>query len=203
MNSVGAEKDKQVIDAMLKSDEDQIKRILQATSLKRSSANIGETCASEKNVRFTFKRKIITVVSIAACLSGLFFAGMKYHDYSATVDLGEKYSESFNTTVIVRGQSEEKTTKELSDLFSDVRNGRNIDKCIKQLENFWNLSYENTYNDYTDYSSEIGWNLAIAYLKNNDRKSALVVLQKLVNNSESGSKLKSRAIQLIKEINAI
>ena len=40
------------------------------------------------------------------------------------------------------------------------------------------LSTMETYNDYTDFSSEIGWNLAIAYLKDNNKKDAKIPEEK-------------------------
>jgi thioredoxin-like negative regulator of GroEL len=57
-----------------------------------------------------------------------------------------------------------------------------------------------TYNDYTDYSSEIGWNLAIAYLKDNNKKDASVVLEKLVAQAESGNAIHAKAIELLEKL---
>ena len=57
-----------------------------------------------------------------------------------------------------------------------------------------------TYNDYTDYSAEIGWNLAIANLKDNNKKEAKKVLEKLVDTSEAGSAVNQKAKELLSEI---
>ena len=57
-----------------------------------------------------------------------------------------------------------------------------------------------TYNDYTDYSAEIGWNLAIAYLKDNNKQEAKKVLEKLITTSEKGSAIYNTSKQLLKEL---
>jgi Tfp pilus assembly protein PilF len=57
-----------------------------------------------------------------------------------------------------------------------------------------------TYNDYTDYSSEIGWNLAIAYLKDNNKKDAKVMLEKLISSSEDSSAIHSKAKELLEKL---
>ena len=57
-----------------------------------------------------------------------------------------------------------------------------------------------TYNDYTDYSAEIGWNLAIAHLKDNDKKNARKVLEKLLETSEEGSAVNHKAKELLDKL---
>jgi hypothetical protein len=57
-----------------------------------------------------------------------------------------------------------------------------------------------TYNDYTDYSSEIGWNLAIAYLKDNNKKDAKIVLEKLIGITEKGSAVNGKAKELLEKL---
>ena len=53
-----------------------------------------------------------------------------------------------------------------------------------------------TYNDYTDYSTDIGWNLAIAYLKGNDGDNAKTVLTRLISITEDGSAINTKAKEL-------
>ena len=57
-----------------------------------------------------------------------------------------------------------------------------------------------TYNDYTDYSAEIGWNLAIAYLKDNDMKGAKKVLEKLIAITEQGSAINNESKKLLNKL---
>jgi hypothetical protein len=82
--------------------------------------------------------------------------------------------------MISRGaDSPSEAEKKLENLFNDVKDDRNIKDAIHELSLCWEVSTLETYNDYTDYSAEIGWNLAIAYLKDNNRRDALTVLAKL------------------------
>ena len=53
-----------------------------------------------------------------------------------------------------------------------------------------------TYNDYTDYAPQIGWNLAIAYLKDNDKAKAITVLNKLESIAEDGTAIKNMCTEL-------
>ena len=57
-----------------------------------------------------------------------------------------------------------------------------------------------TYNDYTDYAPQIGWNLAIAYLKDNDKDNAMAVLTKLEGIAEDGTAIKNKCIELINKL---
>lgn len=75
-----------------------------------------------------------------------------------------------------------------------------MDAAIRDLSSYWNLSTKEFYNDYTDYSAEIGWYLAIAHLKNNDKKNAKVVLEKLVASTEKDSVVNKKAKELLKRL---
>ena len=55
-------------------------------------------------------------------------------------------------------------------------------------------------NDYTDYAPEIGWNLAIGYLKDNKRKEAKVTLEKLIEVAPEGTAIGDKVKELTNEI---
>ena len=57
-----------------------------------------------------------------------------------------------------------------------------MDNTTSRLEIIWKLSKQDTYNEYTDYSPYIGWNLAIGYLENYEKAKAKDVLKEMEKN---------------------
>ena len=53
------------------------------------------------------------------------------------------------------------------------------------LEEKFCLAISEDFNDYTNYINDIGWNLAIAHLKDGDRGKAIETLELLISHSES------------------
>jgi predicted Zn-dependent protease len=126
---------------------------------------------------------------------------VEYSMYRRTTSLGEQYGNQFESSMIVRGaEGQSEAAKKLENLFADVKKNENIDDAIHELSLYWELSQMETYNDYTDYSSEIGWNLAIAYLKDNNKKEAKKVLEKLIATSEEGSAIYNTSTQLLEKL---
>lgn len=140
-------------------------------------------------------------LSIAASLICIVWLGFTYNSYRNTTALGNQYEEAFNSGMIVRGQeTQTEAEKKLQGLFTNVKENEKIDDTIHELSLYWELSTMDTYNDYTEYSTEIGWNLAIAHLKNNDKKEAKAVLEKLISVSEAGSAVNAKAKELLKKL---
>jgi hypothetical protein len=125
-------------------------------------------------------RKVSAWLAAAASLIFIIWIGFTYNDYRTTTGLGEEYGGVFSSERIVRGAEMPSAAQEkLEILFTDVKNGENLDNAIHELSLCWELSTMETLNDYTDYTAEIGWNLVIAYLKDNNKKEAKVVLEKM------------------------
>ena len=55
-------------------------------------------------------------------------------------------------------------------------------------------------NNLTNYSPQIGWNLAIAHLKNHDKSKAKDVLKTLIDKSEEGSKVRMKAEEVLRKL---
>lgn len=120
-------------------------------------------------------------MSIAASLVIIFTVGYHFYDRSQTIALGQQYAYVFSTETesLIRGEEDEDVANNLSLLFDNAANGKDIGNTIKQLDELWALSKSDTYNQYTTYEPYIGWNLAIAYLRNNDKKEARIVLEQM------------------------
>ena len=191
LKQVGAAQDKDTKGAFLASGTESVQRAVER-------AIHAEEVTATTSARTVSIRRTSTWLSIAASLMFIVWLGFEYNNYRNTTGLGEKYGNVFTSSMIVRGDdSPSDAEKKLELLFANVKNGDNLDNAIHELSLCWELSTMETYNDYTNYSAEIGWNLAIAYLKDNNKKDAKNVLEKLIATSEEGSAINIKAKELL------
>ena len=54
--------------------------------------------------------------------------------------------------------------------------GKDLDDTTSRLKTLWEIAKQDAYNDYTDYAPYIGWNLAIGYLQDYEKKKAKEIL---------------------------
>ena len=154
--------DEELKDAFRQADEQTIKRIAKEAS---------ETSVSKKSsARW---------LAIAASVVFIVFVGFKSYDYYDTTSLGKKFANTFPTSTIIRGEANADVDTELTTLFNNVAEGKDLDNTTSRLKTLWKLSKQDTYNDYTDYAPYIGWNLAIGYLRNYEKAKARNVLSEM------------------------
>lgn len=147
-------------------------------------------------------RKRSTIMSIAASILLVLMVGggYQYVDYRHTQSLADTYAMSFDSQAYLRGEANTDVANELSALYQNVNDGKNIETTISRLKELWELSKKDTYNDYTNYSDEIGYELAIAYLRDNDKDAAKHVLQSLCKGVDAESTIVMNANKLIKKM---
>ena len=151
--------DEELKDAFRQSDEQTIRRIAnKAVGNKKHSARW---------------------LAIAASIVFIVFVGFKSYDYYDTTSLGREYANTFPTSTIIRGETNADVDTELTILFNNVAEGKDLDNTTSRLAKLWELSKQDTYNDYTDYAPYIGWNLAVGYLRNYEKDMALNVLTEM------------------------
>ena len=139
-------------------------------------------------------------ISIAASFALVLTVGYYIYDYSATTRLGKEYAYAFPVSEVVRGEEDEDVVNTLTLLFDNVANGKDLDNTIKQLEELWTLSQSDTYNEYTTYEPYIGWNLAIAYLRNYDKKEAKAVLGQMEISNPPETTIGEEIVELLNKI---
>ncbi len=139
-------------------------------------------------------------LSIAASFALLITVGYYTYDYSSTVSLGKEYATAFPLSTEIRGEEDDVVLNKLTVLFDNVACNRDIDNTIVQLEELWQQSQSDTYNEYTTYAPYIGWNLAIAYLLDYDKKEARVVLEYLESQNSYGTKYDNLTNELMEKI---
>ena len=138
----------------------------------------GKITSSLRPPRSIF-RKPITWLSVAASVAVLLFAGYKGYDYYDTTRLGMKYATAFSMETLVRGDTDSNVDKELQTLFGNVVEHKDLSTTTKRLSELWEISNQETYNDYTDYAPYIGWYLAIGYLEDYEKDKAEQLLMQI------------------------
>ncbi len=141
-------------------------------------------------------------MSIAASLVIIFTVGYHFYDRSQTIGLGQQYAYVFSTEAesLIRGEEDEDVANKLNVLFDNAADGKDLDNTIKQLDELWALSKSDTYNGYTTYEPYIGWNLAIAHLRNNDKKEAKSVLKQMQLNYPEGTAMGNKIVELLNKL---
>ena len=167
-------------------------------------------CLSEREYRkiakLPQKASIISLHSfvrmgIAACFVGVISFGVyRYYLYNETIALGNSYYSEVPTELVVRGT--DNVSQQLSHLFTNVKNNKDLDNTILDLEDKFSLAISDEFNEYINYMNDIGWNLAIAYLKDGDREKAVKTLELLISHSESDVIIE-KCKKLIAEINQL
>lgn len=125
------------------------------------------------------KKESARWLAIAASIVFIVFVGFKSYDYYDTTSLGREYAKTFPTSTIIRGEANADVDTELTMLFNNVAEGKDLDKTTSRLKTLWELSKQDTYNDYTDYAPYIGWNLAIGYLEDYEKTKAKEILMEM------------------------
>lgn len=147
--------------------------------------NVSETkIAASVSSRGMLFRKPITWLSVAATVVVIFFVGYKGYDYYDTTRLGMEYAKVFPMETIVRGVSDTQTDTELRTLFENVIERKDLSSTTKRLSELWEISNQETYNDYTDYSPYIGWYLAIGYLEDYEKDKAKSILTTILKQKD-------------------
>lgn len=168
LSQVGSENDKLLKEAFLSSDESTISKIAK-------QATMDNQATSKKVIPFM---KYATILSIAASLLFIVYFGFQYNDYRNTLALGDQYAMKFESS-IARGNENTDVSKEIEFLVNNVYNKTDLNATLKRLAVLWELSTQDTYNDYTEYAPQIGWALATGYLKDNNIEDASAVLEKM------------------------
>ena len=155
----------------MKQVDEELKEMFQRTD-EQTIRNIANRVTARKN-------RSTRWLAIAASVVFIVFVGFKSYDYYDTTNLGKEYANAFPTSSIVRGELNTDVESELKALFDNVAQNRDLDNTTSRLKTLWELSKQESYHDYTDYSPYIGWNLAIGYLENYEKAKAKEILKEM------------------------
>lgn len=143
--------------------------------------------------------KFIVSFSAAASILLCVFGGYKYYKYDQTTTLGKEYIAYFPASEFSRGEGEN-VSEQLQILYGNVTDKKNMDATIEELFSMWKASRADEYNDYTEYMPELGWMLANAYLRDNNKDQALKVLDQLIEGCPEDTVIGEKARELKQKV---
>ena len=201
MKAEGSRHDRQLIQAMSSLDRSDVAQVAaRAAGGPAIVAAGGHAPAAGRHKKGKLLYGFITTLSVVAAIVIVFWGSRYYIDYRYTTRLADEYATAFvMEPAATRGTGDEEVARTMSRLFASVRSGKRLPVVQDRLSKLWKLSLQPTYNDYTPYSSLIGWNLAIAYLKNNDKTRAREVLTVLASHADSDA-VRAKAAELLAKL---
>lgn len=195
---------------LLKSDKELRERAKIQTQLIQAMRHVDiETVKAFQNTddasirNIARKRNVISIrhwMAVAASVLVTFLIGFKSYDYYSVTSIGKEYATAFAISSQLRGDADTDTQSELEALSKNVENGYDMDSTIVALEQLWQKANQDTYNEYTDYAPNIGWNLAMAYLQNYEKEKAKTVLVKLQKDYPVGTAMGDRIQEIIDKL---
>ena len=134
--------------------------------------------------------------SVAAVFA-IFFGIYKDHRYRMLDAAVSPYYTEYDMSDISRGDVDSATIAHLYDLFTQIQENRSVSAIIKELEPIYNsIDDDFTYNA---YANVISWNLALAYVKDDQIDKAVTILQKLKADNPD-TPIYNKADELIKKL---
>lgn len=126
-------------------------------------------------------------LSFAASIAIVFTIGFKIFDYIRIGNIGEEYATTFPVSDIFKGDENNGMSTQLTLLFNNVVEGKDLNNTIAMLSTIWTNYYkgvnvfeiarfEKNKDESIPYEHYVGWYLTIAYLRNHDKKKAKEVL---------------------------
>ncbi len=188
MDQVGRDNDNETIKSI---------RDVSLSDVEKISAKVCGT--STKPHRILIFRRFVLPFSAAASILLCVFGGYKYYKYSQVTSLGSEYLTYFPASEFSRGESDDIENK-LNEFYSNIETKRYLDMTINELKIMWDESLSDSYNDYTEHMPEIGWLLANAYLRNNDKSQSIEVLDVLINEYPDSTAMGNKARELKRKI---
>lgn len=187
MQQVGDERDKTVIDDFKSATKQQA---------EQTAAN---ACGIKAKPRILNFRRFMVSISAAASILLCVFGGYKYYKYEQVTSLGQEYLAYFPASEYSRGEGDDVSHK-IEILYINISDKKDLGTTIKELARMWNESRSETYNDYTEYMPELGWMLANAYLRDNEKDKAIEVLDILIEESPEDTAIGEKARELKQKV---
>lgn len=142
-------------------------------------------------------RPVLWWACSVAAVFAIFFGVYKDRRYNMLDATVSPYYTQYNITDISRGETDSVTIVHLYNLFTQIQEKRNVSDVIKELEPIYiSLDEDFTYNA---YANDISWNLALAYIKDDQIDKAIPVLEKLKNENPN-TPISTKANELLKKL---
>ena len=175
-------------------------RALEMTSLIKGLQE--KNSAREKTIikEHTAKSRVNPILwwacSVAAVFA-IFFSIYKDQRYNTLNEAISPYYTNYDISNISRGDLDSVKIVHIYDLFIQIQEKRSMTDIIKELDPIYNsLDEDFTYNA---YANDIAWNLALAYVKDDQIDKAITILQKLKDDNPD-TPIYNKSDELIKKL---
>ena len=193
------EAEEQAFKQEIKADPELRAQVLATVSMIKSIRS--QEAAKEKTlISNNTKERLRTLVawacSIAAVIA-LFFGYQKDKRFNELSALVSPYYSEYSMDEYSRGDLDSASVDHLYTLFNNIKEQRNVSTIIAELEPIYsNLESDFTY---SAYANDITMNLALAYIKNDQKDKAIPVLKKLAEDNPD-TPIEAKTKKILKEI---
>ena len=177
------EAEEQAFKQEIKADPELRAQVLATVSMIKSIRS--QEAAKEKTlISSNTKERLRTLVawacSIAAVIA-IFFGYQKDKRFNELSALVSPYYSEYSMDEYSRGDLDSATVAHLYTLFNTIKEQRNVSTIIAELEPIYSkIDSDFTY---SAYANDIAMNLALAYIKNDQKDKAILVLKKLAEDN--------------------
>ena len=163
----------------IKADPELRKHVLATVSLikgiREQDAKKEKTLIQNNTVDRT--RTLLKWACSIAAVFAIVFAYQKDQRYNELSSIISPYYTEYSMDDASRGDIDSVKVAHLFTLFNNIQTQRYVSDIIAELEPIYNsLDTDFTYNAFTN---DIAWNLALAYVKDNQKDKAISILNKL------------------------
>lgn len=142
-------------------------------------------------------RSVLAWACSIAAVFAIFFGYSKDKRFNELSGIVSPYYSEYSMSEYSRGDVDSATVAHIYTLFNNIKAQRNMSKIIEELEPIYaNLDSDFTY---SAYANEIAWNLALAYIKDDQTDKAINILQKLKADN-TDTPIYNKADELIKKL---
>ena len=121
-----------------------------------------------------------TFVSAAACIALVILFGVGHHNYGSAIQYASDTTESLMLGMPLTRGNDDSVRIMIEEYAALLNTEIELDAVIQNLDNLYALTQDEYVDIEDDYEKEIGWLLAVSYLKSKDFKQAKYILRKLV-----------------------
>lgn len=145
--------------------------------IRSAEAKRDETLIHNLPKKKNRSRTIILWACSMAAMIVIFFGvknELRYRELSGIVS---PYYSEYSMENISRGEEDSVTVAQLYSIFNNIKEQRDVSDIIKELEPIYR-SLDSGFT-YSAYANDIAWNLALAYIKDDQIDKAMPILEKL------------------------
>lgn len=151
-------------------------------------------------IRNNTKDKLRTLVwwatSIAAVFA-IFFSYQKDRRFDELSSIVSPYYTEYSINDYARGDIDSTKVANLYILFNNIQKQRNVSSIIAELEPIYtSLDHDFTH---STYANDIAWNLALAYIKDDQIERAITVLEKIKKDNPE-TPIAAKAQEILKKL---